>query len=220
MSEWSDAGNGQLSDAQALAQLQQVREMREEIAATEAAAMAAEFGHWRSKWLEEQEREDRVALTAALVNKVRDDRAFSEAFRDALAYGEGWIKTGAIETPNGPEIQVERVEPNVRHQLRQDLEGTIAAASNVPAKPVLIVPAGCVLLVPDDPAERQKILDRYEVRVEPMGGMVSRGFFIESQAVDKVVEAAERVEQAETRRTHAALTFEQPIQNRLGRMAR
>lgn len=97
-----------------------------------------------------------------------------------------------------------------------EFPGTIAATQNTPAKPMLLVPDGCVLVIPDT-EQPWEFLARYDTsHMAPTALVVNRSGY---ETMKKAAEQM-RTECASAERTAAALSFEQPIQSRLGRMAK
>lgn len=85
-----------------------------------------------------------------------------------------------------------------------------------PRKPLLIVPDGCALVIPDD-VNPWEFMAGYDTSQSSRTGLIVNkgGYDMLNKMGDQ-----QKAERAAERRTHAALTFEQPIQNRLGRMAK
>lgn len=108
------------------------------------------------------------------------------------------------------------VEPLEFNMIQPAMEGVISGHPPVPAKPVLHVPEGCVLVIPDD-VQPWDFLARYDTTQMGRTAVVvnRKGYAMLGKMAEQ-----QKVEAVEAKRTHAALTFEQPIKNRLGGLAR
>ena len=133
----------------------------------------------------------------------------TQAMRDAVTRGIGITKMWFDECEPDP------LAAMTRHKDTH----TLAANPVPPAKPVLLVPDGCVLVLPND-IDHTAFLKGYDVQCGKTGGIVSKSAYELLQRVGAEQQVEQAAERAQVRTTHAALTFEQPIQSRLGRMAK